>query len=185
MKELALVLAGIQQKLVAPKNQKNTFAKFNYRTCEGILEAVKPLLDDCTLILTDDMVEVANKAYVKATAQISNGKDSISVNGFAREAQSKKGMDEAQMTGTASSYARKYALSGLFAIDGNDDVDSMDNSKPAADIKVKSGSSMNDQKLLFNSPNASAVFHTWTQARKDAVWKIMNPDLQLRINQGQ
>ena len=178
MKELSLVLAGIQQKLVAPKDQKNTFAKFNYRTCEGILEAVKPLLDGCTLILTDDMVEVANKAYVKATAQISNGKETISVTGFAREAQSKKGMDEAQMTGTASSYARKYALSGLFAIDGNDDVDSMDNSEAVAPMSA-------DQKALHAAVDPTSIFNSWNQQRRDAAWADLCTKLQTRMINGQ
>lgn len=177
MEELVKVLAVIQQKLVAPKGERNTFAKFNYRTCEGILEAVKPLLGGHTLILTDDMVEVAGKAYVKATAQISNGKETISVKGFAREAQDKKGMDAAQMTGTASSYARKYALSGLFAIDGNDDIDSMDNSKPA----VIDGP---DKKALTESVQTRKDFWGWPEERRNEVWDKLSAVTADQINRG-
>ena len=182
MAELAKALAVIQQKLVAPKGERNTFAKFNYRTCEGILEAVKPLLNGHTLILTDDMVEVAGKAYVKATAQISDGKSSIEVHSFAREAQTKKGMDEAQMTGTASSYARKYALSGLFAIDGNDDVDSMDNSKAQDDARHAAQA---DCMKVSRAVNSSNEYFNLPKDRQTACWNIMIDDLKAKINNGQ
>ena len=122
MKELVI----IQAELNAPKNQRNTFGKYNYRSCEDIVEAVKPLLKktECTLIITDSIVEVGGRVYVKATATITN-KDNQSVfsDGFAREADQKKGMDPAQLTGATSSYARKYACNGLFCIDDNKDAD--------------------------------------------------------------
>lgn len=119
-------LINIQSKLKAPKSQFNRFGKYKYRKAEDILEAVKPLLaeNSCTLVITDDIVMVGNRIYVKATATIKNDKgDTETSTGFAREEGSKKGMDESQVTGAASSYARKYALNGLLAIDDNQDSD--------------------------------------------------------------
>ena len=124
-------LAKIQKELKAPKNQFNEFAKFKYRSCEDILEAVKPLLGDLVLMLSDEMVEVGGRVYVKATAMLVDGNHAIEkVTAFARESETKKGMDDSQITGTASSYARKYALNGLFLIDDTKDADTMDNRKP-------------------------------------------------------
>lgn len=116
-------LSKIQQELKAPKGQYNSFGKYKYRNCEDILTAVKPLLDGGTVTLDDDIVMVGNRIYIKAIATFSKGGESISVKGFAREAETKKGMDESQITGSASSYARKYALNGLFAIDDTKDDD--------------------------------------------------------------
>ena len=122
MKELTL----IQTSLKAPKSQRNNFGNYNYRSCEDILEAVKPLLaqHDCTLTISDDIILVGERFYIKATATVKNSTgESESTTAFAREAESKKGMDESQITGSASSYARKYALNGLFAIDDTKDAD--------------------------------------------------------------
>lgn len=118
-------LIKIQSELKAPKSNYNGFGKFHYRSCEDILEAVKPLLakEKCTLTLSDDIVAIADKVYVRATATISDGKEQHSTSAYARESENKKGMDESQMTGTASSYARKYALNGLFLIDDTKDAD--------------------------------------------------------------
>ena len=116
-------LIKIQQELKAPKNQKNSFGGYVYRSCEDILEAVKPLLGDSLLTLSDDIVEVGGWIYVKATATFTDGTKSISVTAFARETETKKGMDASQITGSASSYARKYALNGLFLIDDTKDAD--------------------------------------------------------------
>ena len=118
-------LIKIQSELKAPKSNYNGFGKFHYRSCEDILEAVKPLLakEKCTLTLSDDIVAIADKVYVRATATISDGKEQYSTSAYARESENKKGMDESQMTGTASSYARKYALNGLFLIDDTKDAD--------------------------------------------------------------
>lgn len=125
-------LKNIQKKLKAPKGQKNTFGKYNYRSCEDILEAVKPLLEGATLTLTDEIVvlggSVDQRFYVKSTATIKDGKEEAFATAYAREQETKKGMDSAQITGAASSYARKYALNGLFLIDDTKDADTMDNS---------------------------------------------------------
>lgn len=119
-------LIAIQSELKAPKSQFNKFGGYKYRKAEDILEAVKPLLNKqkCTLTITDDIVMVGNRIYVKATATIKNEKGECdTTTGWAREEESKKGMDGSQITGASSSYARKYALNGLFAIDDNADSD--------------------------------------------------------------
>lgn len=117
----------IQQELKAPKGQYNDFGKYKYRSAEDILEAVKPLLaaEKLLLILTDDLVNTGDRYYVKAEATIfdETGKIIASNTAFAREDETKKGMDGSQITGTASSYARKYALNGLFLIDDTKDAD--------------------------------------------------------------
>lgn len=119
-------LIKIQTELKAPKDQFNKFGNYAYRNCEDILEAVKPLLKkyNCTLIITDELVMVGERYYVKATAIIKDDKETASSNAFARESDEKKGMDQSQITGAASSYARKYALNGLFLIDDNKEIDS-------------------------------------------------------------
>ena len=123
MSDLTNKLAMIQQKLKAPKSQVNTFATYKYRSCEDILEAVKPLLNDLVLTISDDIVEVGGRVYVKATVSIYSGSGTLSTTAFARESETKKGMDDSQITGSASSYARKYALNGLFCIDDTKDSD--------------------------------------------------------------
>lgn len=130
-------LVKIQQKLKAPKGQYNGFGKYYYRSCEDIMTAVKPLCaeHDAVLTVTDDMVLIGERFYVKATATLHNleGTKAVSVSAFARESDSKAGMDSAQITGSASSYARKYALNGLFCIDDTKDADALppSESKPS------------------------------------------------------
>jgi len=124
-KEVIELLNKVQTELKAPKTQENKFGGYKYRSCEDILEALKELEAKhsfCTL-LSDEIMLVANRIYVKATAKFVCEKGEISVSAYAREAETKKGMDEAQITGSASSYARKYALNGLFAIDDTKDAD--------------------------------------------------------------
>jgi hypothetical protein len=125
-------LSEIQQKLKAPKGQFNKFGGYKYRSCEDILEAVKPLLGDSVLTVTDEIVQVGERYYVKATASVNCEEGKTTAVGWAREAETKKGMDESQITGTASSYARKYALNGLFCIDDTKDADATNShGKPA------------------------------------------------------
>lgn len=126
MKELQI----IQTKLKAPKSQYNKFGQYNYRSCEDIVEAAKPLLaeNECTLTISDDIVLIGTRVYVKATATITNSQgEKEQCSAFAREEETKKGMDTAQITGSTSSYARKYALNGLFCIDDTKDPDNFDN----------------------------------------------------------
>lgn len=124
-------IVAIQSELKAPKGQYNSFGKYNYRSCEDILEGVKPLLTKHGLVLTiqDSIDLIGDRFYVKATATITDGKEQLSTSAYARESLDKKGMDASQVTGATSSYARKYALNGLLAIDDTKDADTMDNSK--------------------------------------------------------
>ena len=118
-------LSAIQATLKAPKNQYNSFGKYKYRSCEDILEGLKPLLAEhkAALTIEDDVQVVGSRIYVKATATLRQGSEKISTTAFAREAEDKKGMDSAQVTGSTSSYARKYALNGLFCCDDTKDAD--------------------------------------------------------------
>ena len=124
-------LQYIQSNLKAPKNQYNSFGKYHYRSCEDIQEGVKPLLKETKTVLTisDEIVQIGGRYYVKATAKLLDCESNQTIENvaYAREEESKKGMDASQVTGATSSYARKYALNGLFCIDDNKDADSMDN----------------------------------------------------------
>ena len=135
-------LAAIQKELKAPKSQYNSFAKYNYRSCEDILEAVKPLCikNNATLILNDTVREISGRFYVVATATLADQESDgvVEADAYAREPQDKKGMDDSQITGMASSYARKYALNGLFCIDDTKDADT-DEVKRQEQNPVKKG----------------------------------------------
>ena len=163
----------IQSKLNAPKKQRSTYGNYNYRSCEDILEAVKPLLaeTECVLTIHDEIVQVADRIYVKATATLttSTGKE-YTTTAFAREAETKKGMDESQITGSASSYARKYALNGLFCIDDNKDADALNVNKEYTEkpVKVKR---VKDQETLAPVGTAIAeVEGCVSRAELNAVW---------------
>lgn len=136
-------LIKIQSELKANKSQYNSFGKYYYRSCEDILEALKPLLTkyNATMYITDEVVEVGGRVYVKATTTISDGKESISVSAYAREPETRKGMDDAQVTGATSSYARKYCLNGLFAIDDSKDADTDENRNESEARSKASGGS--------------------------------------------
>lgn len=124
-------LLYVQSKLNAPKSQYNSFGKYHYRNCEDIQEAVKPLLQEvgATLVIGDELIQIADRFYIKATAKFMDCKSEhmVTNTAFAREEAEKKGMDASQVTGSASSYARKYALNGLFCIDDVKDADNQDN----------------------------------------------------------
>ena len=131
-------LAAIQAKVKAPKKNRNNFGKFNYRSVEDIYEAVKPVLEEtgATLSISDEMKNVEGRFYLVATATLKVGNETYSSQGWARESESKAGMDPAQLTGACSSYARKYALCALFLIDGSDDFDAMDNREEGKAVKA-------------------------------------------------
>ena len=120
-------LIEVQTKLKAPKNQYNSFGKYSYRNCEDILEALKPILKEvgATIIISDEVVPVNERYYVKATVKFIDTEtgEAVEASANAREEDNKKGMDSSQLTGSTSSYARKYALNGLFAIDDTKDSD--------------------------------------------------------------
>lgn len=154
-------LSAVQQELKAPKNRRNTFGKYNYRSCEDILEAVKPILakHKATILITDDISEVGGKVYIQATVRfvdLEERGDTITVNAFARESVDKKGMDDAQITGTSSSYARKYALNGLFLIDDVKDPDS-DEYKEETDQKNKASAKKPKDSVLDEYVNAGQL----------------------------
>ena len=148
--EIYKKLSRIQCELVATKGQYNNFGKYSYRSCEDILEAVKPLLDkyDVAIVIKDDIVLVGDRFYVKATATLidSDTGETVETSAFARESADKKGMDASQVTGATSSYARKYALNGLFAIDDNKDADATNTHGKEA-IKVNMTPALSEAQL--------------------------------------
>lgn len=152
MSELIDKLMRIQSKLKAPKGQRNSFGNYNYRSCEDILEAVKPLLaeEDCTLTLSDEVKLIGDRYYIEATATLRSGNEGIQVSAYAREEQAKKGMDSAQVTGATSSYARKYALNGLFCIDDtkDPDTDEYTKQKDKAEKTLKKELSYRDKVII-------------------------------------
>lgn len=140
---------NIQQKLKAPKNQRNNFGKYNYRSAEDILEAVKPILKEelCTIIINDEIVSIDGHFYVKATATLygaEDGKEIAKTCALAREPETKKGQDESQITGATSSYARKYALNGLLAIDDTKDADATNKHNKVDDALIKKFNTVKD-----------------------------------------
>ena len=138
----------IQSELKAPKGQFNAFGKYNYRSCEDILEGVKPLLKElnCVILVSDSIEMIGDRIYVKATAKFVECEtgDTIENTAYARESLTKKGMDDSQVTGATSSYARKYALNGLFLIDDTKDADATNDHKPKEDAKPF----MTDEKMI-------------------------------------
>lgn len=155
-KEFYVRLAEIQRTLNAPKGQYNSFGKYHYRSCEDILEGVKPLLNGLFLSISDEIVLIGDRYYVKATATITDGETTHSASAMAREAVDKKGMDDAQITGATSSYARKYCLNGLFGIDDSKDADTDEHKNQQTNAKQPQ-----PQKP---SPTPEAVLKAFTEA---------------------
>lgn len=169
-------LAKIQQELKAPKDMKNDFGGYKYRSAESILEAVKPLLDGAVLTLSDEIIFIGDKDdgrfYIKATATFKDGDFTEQTVAYAREPLVKKGMDEPQITGTASSYARKYALNGLFCIDDNKDADT--NEYPQSSVEdiikgIKEKMNLNNWKGFYKRaielyPKGTAEYTAWIEA---------------------
>lgn len=158
------ILTRIQAEIHAPKGKRNEFGKFNYRSAEDILSAAKPILAsyDQSLVLSDEIVQIGDRYYVKATAVIHPlGANSVA---FAREQIEKKGMDQAQVTGAASSYARKYALAGLFALDNEKDPDSGDNREtPEKKTATAVDADMLDYQLVRSAEQGLEALKTaWT-----------------------
>lgn len=165
----------IQKELKAPKGQFNSFGKYSYRSQEDILEAVKPLLAsyNCSILIGDEVIAVGDRVYIKASCKLIDceSDESITTSAFAREPMEKKGMDESQITGTASSYARKYALNGLFAIDDNKDADAIEIPYGELTKKIKKIQSelmkedydyREDKELLKGTGLSSHDPSTWT-----------------------
>ena len=163
-------IVKIQENLNAPKGQQNTFGNYAYRIAEDILLALKPLIarEGLFLVISDEVVNIGERYYVKVTAKMSDGQTSIENTAFAREALAKKGMDDSQITGSTSSYARKYALNGLLCIDDNKDADSMKSTTISEEI---------NEKVLTDGVN-------YINANEDyirSIWKKLTPELQKLI----
>ncbi|WP_392738893.1 ERF family protein [Serratia ureilytica] len=191
-------LAHIQLHLNAPKNQYNSFGNYKYRSCEDILEGVKPLLGDLFLSISDEIVQIGDRFYVKATATITDGEHTHSASAMAREALTKKGMDDAQVTGATSSYARKYCLNGLFGIDDAKDADT-DEHRKQEDAAKPEQKKHTPQQLLerftASAPNLDIAgleeAFEWTKKRlagnedllskATEVYNIQKTDLELPI----
>ncbi|MED5890431.1 ERF family protein [Streptococcus anginosus] len=167
-----VALQSIQQQLIAPKGQYNSFGKYAYRSAEDIWEALKPILQahDATLILQDDIEQIGDRYYVCATATLYAMGETIGTRAYAREDETKKGMDGSQITGAASSYARKYALNGLFMIDDNKDADSDEYNSQAANPAKTEKTQKTAKKTSDNSqkqtPAKNVKRITGAQAKK-------------------
>lgn len=182
-------LSAIQNNLVVPKSQFNSFGKYKYRSCEDILEAVKPLLheNNLTLVICDDIVEIGGRVYVRATVKLHDGQEEIATSALAREALDKKGMDEAQITGAASSYARKYALSGLFCIDDTKDPDSTNkhdetrSTKKVVSDKLVMQGMYDDEIQKLESCESKSDLTAWKEQYESGVKKSLSTDYQNAI----
>lgn len=183
MSDLKLALAKIQKDLNAPKNQYNKFGKYYYRSCEDILEGLKKVLGECVVTVSDEMIEVGNRIYVKATATISLGTESESVTGYAREGENKKGFDDAQLTGSTSTYARKYALNGLFLIDDNKDADSNERATQVSNAPVNHKSSPEIEAInnAIKDNDHMFVFDNWKGSIATA-WNNLNEQQIIALN---
>lgn len=153
-------LANIQRELFVPKGQRNDFGKYDYRSCEDILQAVKPICaaNGCVLYLTNKLVNIGNRNYVKAIATLIDieSEDALTSEAYACEEETKKGMDGSQITGAASSYARKYALAGLFAIDNEKDSDAT-NESTKENNKAKTSAKTPAKTAQENKPTTIGV----------------------------
>ena len=179
-------LSKIQSELKAPKNQYNKFGGYYFRNCEDILEAVKPLLvkEDCTLTICDDVVLIGNEVYVKATVTFSDGNEIVRVSAFAREEKSRKGFDAPQLTGVSSSYARKYALNGLFLIDDTKDPDTPEY-KNQGDNADKGNDKIEKDKVKYIDEVKQNVLLELYKGDKDKIYKMFKVDDLSKITESQ
>ena len=176
-------LNKIQTELNAPKDAYNSFGKYKYRSAESILQAVKPLLAKQGLILTisDSVIQIAERIYIQATAKITDGKESVETTALAREPLLKKGMDDSQITGATSSYARKHALCGLLAIDDNKDADALNRHEDEEEkITINTNDAIKSLKLANNMNELKELFaYAWKYADAEQR-KIIQPIYEQR-----
>ncbi len=176
------ILSKIQTELKAPKSQYNKFGQYHYRKCEDILEGLKPFLleANATMVLSDTIEAIGDRIYVKSLATLSVGCDSVSATAYAREPLSRKGMDEAQLTGATSSYSRKYALNGLFCIDDAVDADGVDNTETVHRFKKGEADEIIAQSLacleMDDGPGLKEVLEGYADDPdvKIKVWQLFN-----------
>lgn len=180
-------LGAVQVLLKAPKSQYNAFGKYNYRNCEDIIESVKPLLNNGGLLLTltDEIVNIGDRFYVKATATVTDvvDKESISVTAYAREELEKKGMDGSQVTGASSSYARKYALNGIFAIDDTKDSDTT-NTEGSNEPKMETVEDAAGYVLGFGKHKGKTLGELYKTERDYIIWLHDNEKTDPIIRKG-
>ena len=176
-------LMAIQMEVKATKDLRNEFGKFNYRSAEMIYEAVKPVCmkHKAVLIVTDSVIECAGKSYIRASATLidTDDKGSISVDGLARIPESKKGMDDSQLTGAASSYARKYAMGGLFCLDDNKDADALPPDNKWEEAQAKAQAMLRNQKRLDEQENWRLTNMGYEVKMKTGEWKNLD-EMELR-----
>ena len=172
-------LLAIQIALKAPKVNRNTYGNYNYRSCEDILEAVKPILNEtgCTLNISDELVNIGERYYIKATVTLIIKGETISATGYAREAETQKGFDSMQLTGSTSSYARKYALNGLFLIDDTKDSDATnmhgkEPEKPKKRTEPKDSVCAAEQSISKNDVEAILMDCTTVEEVTGVWWKM-------------
>ena len=175
-------IVRIQQELKVPKSQRNTFGNYNYRSCEDIIEHAKPLChrEGLVLSLSDEVIAVADRVYIKATATLSDGDKEFQCIGMAREALTQKGMNDSQITGATSSYARKYALNGLFAIDDTKDADATnDHKEPQMTVEkaienLRQAKSAEELKTVFLALPQAVRNNSKVVAKKDELKAALN-----------
>lgn len=165
----------VQNQLKAPKSKYNSFGKYNYRSCEDILEAVKPLLQDAGLLMTleDEITYIGDNLFVKATASVTDGKNVIRTTAFAGHSLEKKGMDFSQVTGTASSYARKYCLNGLFLIDDTKDADTDEYHKQTSQAPQAPEKKQEESKPNLHPQEGAIYLHLESAASMEDLNKIL------------
>ena len=190
MKDLIKKMVAIQSTLKAPKNQYNSFAKYKYRSCEDIIEAVKPLLagQGLFMFISDKVVFHSElRCYVEATVTVTDGENSIESTASAREAGAKKGMDDSQITGATSSYARKYALNGMFGIDDTRDADATnDHDKKTTSKPVKTTHNNSELLNLLSSGDELATVQYWRSLGGDeetqqSEWRSIDKESQKQL----
>lgn len=171
-------LCLVQSELKAPKSQYNSFGKYYYRNCEDILEALKPHLKEkgLTIVITDELVEISGRHYIKATVKVIDvvTKEFIENSAYAREEENKKGMDGSQVTGASSSYARKYALNGMFLIDDTKDSDTTNTGKNISDEFDENWSKYSDKQKNYLEKTIGKKYDKFTKADKERAYNIVN-----------
>ena len=181
-------LAAVQAELKAPKSQYNAFGKYNYRNCEDIIEAAKPLLkkNGLLLALTDEIQQIGDRFYVKAIATVYEIETcgSFAVSAYAREETEKKGMDGSQVTGASSSYARKYALNGLFAIDDTKDSDTTNTGDNKPQVKMENVEDAAGFVITFGKNNGKTLGELFKTDRKYLEWLYDNEQTDPIIKKG-
>lgn len=183
-------LVAIQSELKAPKNQRNNFGNYNYRSCEDILEAVKPLLNKhkLTLIIGDDVVEIGGRVYFKSTIKISDGKDTIETSAFAREEETKKGMDVAQISGATSSYSRKYCLNAILCIDDTKDADATNTHDKVQSPEIPKLPTLTqaiyETTLAKDEAGLKGVWNKYPEFHKDEKFKVALKNRKEALNNG-